>query len=114
MLKINLFVTLLLTAFLGFGPRAWSQCSISPVGSTSQTVCQGTAITPLSFSSSGGTGAIFSGLPAGVSGSYNSLNGEITLSGTPSVAGTFSYTINMVGCSGGERNSIRLPDCYIF
>ena len=101
MLKINLFVTLLLTAFLGFGPRAWSQCSISPVGSTSQTVCQGTAITPLSFSSSGGTGAIFSGLPAGVSGSYNSLNGEITLSGTPSVAGTFSYTINMVGCSGG-------------
>ena len=101
MLKINLFVTLLLTAFLGFGPRAWSQCTLSPANPAAQTVCQGTAITSLSFSSSGGTGAIFSGLPAGVSGSYNSLNGEITLSGTPSVAGTFNYFIDLVGCSGG-------------
>jgi hypothetical protein len=59
----------------------------------------------LTFTSSGGTGAIFSGLPAGVSGSYNSVDGEITLSGTPSVAGTFNYSINLVGCTGGGNAS---------
>jgi hypothetical protein len=59
----------------------------------------------LTFTSSGGTGAIFSGLPSGVSGSYNSVDGEITLSGTPSVAGTFNYSINLVGCTGGGNAS---------
>ncbi|MFM9060558.1 MAG: beta strand repeat-containing protein, partial [Bacteroidota bacterium] len=108
MLKIKLFATLLLTAILGFGTQAWSQtCSITPVNPPTQPVlvCQGTAITSLTFTSSGGTGAIFSGLPAGVTGSYNSVNGEITLSGTPSVAGTFNYFINLVGCSGSASAS---------
>jgi hypothetical protein len=105
MLKINLFATLLFTAILGFGTQAWSQCTLSPANPAAQTVCQGTAITSLTFTSSGGTGAIFSGLPAGVSGSYNSVDGEITLSGTPSVAGTFNYSINIVGCAGGGNAS---------
>jgi Uncharacterized protein with an alpha/beta hydrolase fold len=92
MLKINLLATLLFSAILGFGPQAWSQtCSISPVNSTSQTVCQGTAISSLAFTSAGGTGAIFSGLPAGVTGSYNSADGSITLSRDPDGGvGTFN------------------------
>ena len=105
MLKINLLATLLFSAILGFGPQAWSQCTITPANPAAQTVCQGTAISSLTFTSSGGTGAIFSGLPAGVSGSYNSVDGEITLSGTPSVAGTFNYSINLVGCTGGGNAS---------
>ena len=105
MLKINLFATLLFTALLGFGTQAWSQCTLTPPNPALQTVCQGTAITSVSFTSSGGTGAIFSGLPAGVTGTYNSADGAISLAGTPTAAGTFNYSINLIGCPGSATAS---------
>ena len=49
-------------------------------------------------STTGATGATFSGLPSGVSGTYNT--GQITISGSPSETGTFNYTVNLTGGCG--------------
>ncbi len=68
-------------------------------GTTSQTVCINTAITNITYTvGNGGTGAGVTGLPAGVSGNYS--GGTFTISGTPTVSGTFNYTVTTTGgCS---------------
>jgi hypothetical protein len=71
----------------------------SAPGTDNQTVCVNTAITPITYSTTGATGATFSGLPAGVTGTFS--GGNITISGTPTVAGTFNYTVTL---TGGCRN----------
>jgi hypothetical protein len=63
-----------------------------------QTVCVNTAITPITYSTTGATGATFSDLPAGVTGIFS--DGNITISGTPTVAGNFSYTVTFTGGCG--------------
>ncbi len=64
--------------------------------SNNQNICVNTSISTISYSLTGGaTGANVTGLPAGVNPLFNT--GELTLSGTPSVAGTFPYTINTTG-----------------
>ncbi|MCE3280087.1 MAG: hypothetical protein K0S44_2278, partial [Bacteroidetes bacterium] len=68
----------------------------SAAGTNAQTVCINTAITPITYSiAGGGTGASVTGLPAGVSGSF--AGGTFTISGTPSVAGTFNYAVTTTG-----------------
>ncbi len=70
-----------------------------------QTTCINNAITPVTFSVGGaGTGAsITSGsLPAGVTGSFSS--GVFTISGTPTVAGTFTYTVTTSGGSCSQAS----------
>jgi hypothetical protein len=67
----------------------------SASGTDNQTVCINTAITNITYSTTGATGATFSGLPAGVAGNY--IPGNITISGTPTVSGTFNYTITLTG-----------------
>jgi hypothetical protein len=52
----------------------------SAPGTDNQTVCVNTAITPITYSTTGATGATFSGLPAGVTGTFS--GGNITISGT--------------------------------
>ena len=70
----------------------------SAVGTNNQTLCINTAITNITYATTGATGATFTGLPAGVTGSW--LNNVITISGTPTVAGTFNYTVTLTGgCS---------------
>ena len=65
-------------------------------GSSNQTVCINTPIANIVYNTSGGvTGASVAGLPAGVTGIYNA--GVFTISGTPNVAGTFTYTITTAG-----------------
>jgi hypothetical protein len=61
-------------------------------------MCINTAISSITYSTTGATGANFSGLPTGVSGSWSS-NG-IIISGTPTVSGTFNYTITLTGGCG--------------
>jgi hypothetical protein len=71
----------------------------SAPGTDNQTVWVNTAITPITYSTTGATGATFSGLPTGVTGTFS--GGNITISGTPTVAGTFNYTVTL---TGGCRN----------
>jgi len=61
----------------------------------SQSVCNNTAITNITYSTTGATNATVTGLPNGVSGTWN--NNVVTISGTPSQAGTFNYTVTLVG-----------------
>ncbi|MFT3908129.1 MAG: proprotein convertase P-domain-containing protein [Ferruginibacter sp.] len=70
----------------------------SAAGTNAQTVCINTAITNITYSTTGATGATFSGLPAGVSGAWAS--NVVTISGTPTVAGTSTYTVTLTGGCG--------------
>lgn len=73
----------------------------SNAGTNTQAVCKNSAINPIVYSvsvNSGGnaiTGVNATGLPTGVTGSYNS--GVYTISGTPSVNGTFNYSLQTTG-----------------
>jgi len=71
----------------------------SAVGTNAQSVCKNSAITSITYTVGGtATGASVSGLPAGVTGSYSA--GVLTISGAPSAAGSFSYTVTTSGsCS---------------
>ena len=71
----------------------------SAIGTDGQTVCINTAITDITYNTTGATGATFSGLPAGVTGSW--LTGVVTISGTPTTAvgSPFTYTVTLTsGC----------------
>ncbi len=70
----------------------------SAAATTAQTICIGSAITPITYNiGGGGSGATFSGLPAGVTGLYNL--GVVTISGTPTLAagGIYNYTVTTTG-----------------
>jgi hypothetical protein len=68
----------------------------STAGTNAQTKCVGTAITNITYAVGGSsTGGSVTGLPTGVTGSF--AGGVVTISGTPSVTGTFNYTVNTSG-----------------
>lgn len=67
----------------------------SSTGTNNQTVCEATAITNIYYSTTGTISATFTGLPNGVTGTY--LSGNILISGTPTIAGTYNYTISTIG-----------------
>ena len=69
----------------------------SAVGSDNQTLCINTALlTSITYAVGGsGTGGSVTGLPAGITGVF--AGGIVTISGTPSVAGTFNYTVTTTG-----------------
>jgi hypothetical protein len=70
----------------------------SAAGSNSQTLCSNLAISNIGYNLSGGaTGATVSGLPSGVA---SSLSGTtLSITGTPSSTGSYTYTINTTGNS---------------
>lgn len=75
----------------------------SGVGTDAQSVCKPIAISNITYQLGGGaTGANVTGLPAGISGSYNSGTKVYTISGTSSVAGSFLYTITTEGPCGNS------------
>ena len=68
----------------------------SPAGTNNQSVCNNTPITNITYALGGtATGATVTGLPAGVTGATSA--GVFTISGTPTVAGSYSYTITTTG-----------------
>ncbi len=84
----------------------------SGVGTNNQTVCAGTAITSITYTTTGATGATVTGLPAGVTGNWSA--GAVTISGNPSAAGAFGYTVTLTGGCGavtanGTINVNALP-----
>ncbi|MFZ1453280.1 MAG: PKD-like domain-containing protein, partial [Ferruginibacter sp.] len=72
----------------------------SAPGTDAQTVCINTAITNITYATTGATGATFSGLPAGVTGNWAA--DVVTISGTPTttVGSPFSYTVTLTGGCG--------------
>ena len=70
----------------------------SPLGTDAQTVCINTAITSITYATTGATGATVTGLPAGVTGSW--LANVVTISGTPTASGPFNYTVTLTGGCG--------------
>src|ERR1035441_7949178 len=79
-------------------------CSVTvnpPVSATcvSITAVQGVAITPVTMIASGGVGGPYTftatGLPAGIT-----MSSTGTISGTPTVSGTFSYTVTVTDKAG--------------
>ncbi|MCE4566171.1 HYR domain-containing protein [Maribellus sp. CM-23] len=77
----------------------------SAAGTDNQEFCLPDALTNITYVVGGGaTGANVSGsLPSGVSGSYS--GGIFTISGTPTVAGTFNYTVTTSGNSCGPETA---------
>ena len=70
----------------------------SGYGTDAQAICVNTPITDITYSTTGATGATFSGLPAGVTGSWT--GDVITISGTPTATGIFNYSATLTGgCS---------------
>jgi|GEM_PF-461033 len=78
----------------------------SAPGSDAQTVCINNAITPITYAAGGGaTNVTITGgsLPTGVTGNY--AGGVFTISGTPTVSGSYNYTITTTGpCVNQSRN----------
>jgi gliding motility-associated-like protein len=70
----------------------------SPVGTDTQTTCINTAITGITYATTGATGATVTGLPAGVTGTW--LANVVTISGTPTASGPFTYTVTLTGGCG--------------
>ncbi|WP_343704958.1 GEVED domain-containing protein [Flavobacterium sp.] len=72
----------------------------SGAGTNSQTVCINSAITNITYSTTGATGATVTGLPAGVTGGWS--GNVVTISGTPtaSAGSPFNYTVTLTGGCG--------------
>ena len=66
----------------------------SAAGTDNQVVCKNAAITPITYAV-GSSSATVTPLPNGVSGAY--INNVFTISGTPTVEGTFGYTVSTPG-----------------
>jgi len=72
--------------------------TITLVAGGTQTNCINTAITTTTYATTGATGATVTGLPAGVTGSWAS--NVVTITGTPTASGIFTYTIALPGGCG--------------
>lgn len=72
-----------------------NQSSVSTsTGSGDRIVCINTQMNPIVYALSGSANnANVTGLPAGVTGVYNGSPKRVTISGTPTVVGTFTYTV---------------------
>ena len=85
----------------------------SAPGTNAQTVNIGTPITNITYSTTGATGATFSGLPAGgVTGNWAS--NVVTISGSPSTAvgSPFNYTVTLTGgCAGTNPTGTITVTC---
>jgi hypothetical protein len=77
----------------------YSQCNTSGAASSSPTLCVNTPLTPITHTTTGATGiGTASGLPAGLTATWAS--NTITISGTPTASGSFTYSIPLTGGCG--------------
>jgi len=83
----------------------------SAPSTTNQNVCINSSISNITYTTTGASGANVIGLPGGVSDSYS--GNTLTISGTPTVSGTFVYTVNLVGGCGdvSTTGTISVNDC---
>jgi hypothetical protein len=83
----------------------------SGTGTNNQTVCINSSISNITYTTTGATGANVIGLPAGVSGVY--AGNALFISGTPTVSGTYVYTVNLTGGCGNvsTTGTISVSSC---
>lgn len=67
-------------------------------GSSTQIACENIPTSTITYNTTGAVNAIFSQLPAGVTGSWT--NNMVTISGTPTTAGTYNYIVTLTGGCG--------------
>jgi hypothetical protein len=95
--------------FTGIGayPSVTGIITVNPVNSlnlsstlvtVNQTVFVNNAITNITYSAIGATGVTVLGLPPGVIGNF--AGGVVTISGTPTITGTFNYIVSLSGGCG--------------
>ncbi|MCK0115368.1 HYR domain-containing protein [Gelidibacter sp. F63206] len=65
-------------------------------GNNNQVICNGSNLTDIVYNITNATGATISGVPTGITGTYN--NGVFTISGTSTQIGSFNYTVTPDGC----------------
>ena len=83
------------TGTITVNPDATIQLT-SAIGTDNQSLCTNNPITPITYLIGGSsTGAYVTGLPAGVTGQYS--GGVFTITGTPTVTGTYNYTVYTTG-----------------
>ena len=87
-------------------PGTWSLTS--GVGTNNQTVNVGTPITTITYAFAGGERTYFSGLPLGITGAVSA--GVVTISGTPTTAGVYNYSVD--GC-GVLTGTITVVNCSV-
>ena len=76
----------------------------SAVATTNQILCRNTAIAPITYTTVGNSSVTVTGLPTGITASYNSTNRRLTISGTADTVGTATYTVTMSGgCNSGAQ-----------
>ncbi|MET4142983.1 gliding motility-associated C-terminal domain-containing protein, partial [Pedobacter sp. UYP1] len=69
----------------------------SPVGSDQPVLCINAALNPITYKITNATGATISALPAGLISNYDAATKQFTITGAPSISGTFPYTITTTG-----------------
>ncbi len=91
--------TVTVTTALGCTATATGTITVNPLntiaGGANLTSCINTAITTFTMATTGATGVTFTGLPTGVTGTWAA--NVATISGTPTVSGTFNYTVTTTG-----------------
>jgi len=70
----------------------------SASGTDGQTVCINSPVTNITYATTGATGVTVTGLPTGVTDSWAA--NVVTILGTPSVSGTYTYTVTTIGGCG--------------
>jgi uncharacterized protein (TIGR02145 family) len=107
---INYIFSVLATNAVGGSPPITTTTTVTPcilntaAASTNQTLVVNSALTNIMIATMGATGISNAGvsgsnsLPAGVSATF--ANNTITISGTPTASGTFSYSIPLTGGCG--------------
>ncbi len=84
---------------IGTGIIMVTAINTAGTASSTPTICLGEALTPITHTTTGATGVgTPTGLPAGVSATWAA--NIITISGTPTQTGTFSYSIPLTGGCG--------------
>jgi gliding motility-associated-like protein len=74
---------------------------LSAVGTDSQSICQinyNSPILPIQYVLTGATGVTVTGLPNGVTSTFDSTTGIVSIVGTPIVSGVFNYRIETTPC----------------
>ncbi|MGB1941221.1 MAG: hypothetical protein ACPHOD_01045, partial [Flavobacteriaceae bacterium] len=98
-----------LTGQITINPDAEITLTTQP-STSNQFICEGESIDPITYSFGGGTvNAVVSGLPAGITGSYNTTSRIMTITGTPTqnIEVDTSYNFNVIalndqGCESPE------------